>query len=173
VNLASLQWLSASIHCQNKCLKSGHIKTINHGFCIILEITVDEQLRKKELHWEDALVVMANRRRTAALSPWKPAYLPGHPVVTPVLRTTTEEKHSTAHGQYPLYEPVAYRGEEGGLGGVQPPLPKFRKSSKIVPNSIRLWKLLKIAGFRTPTPQDVRKKGSNILKLPRFAIVLH
>jgi len=26
--------------------------------------------------------------------------------------------------------------------------------------------MLKIADFRTPTPQDVRKKGSNILKLP-------
>jgi len=26
--------------------------------------------------------------------------------------------------------------------------------------------MLKIAAFRTPTPQDVRKKGSKILKLP-------
>jgi len=33
-------------------------------------------------------------------------------------------------------------------------------------NSTRLWKLLKTAEFRTPTPQDVRKKGSKILKLP-------
>ena len=32
---------------------------------------------------------------------------------------------------------------------------------------------LKIAEFRTPTPQDVPKKSSKILKLPRFAIVLH
>ena len=32
---------------------------------------------------------------------------------------------------------------------------------------------LKIAEFRTPTSQDVRKKGSKILKLPRFALVLH
>jgi hypothetical protein len=30
----------------------------------------------------------------------------------------------------------------------------------------------KIAEFRTPTPQDVWKKGSTILKVPRFAIVL-
>jgi hypothetical protein len=44
--------------------------------------------------------------------------------------------------------------------------PKFRKPTKIEPNSTRLWKLLKIAKFRTPTPQDVRKKGSKILKLP-------
>ena len=57
----------------------------------------------------------------------------------------------------------AYRG--GGLG-VQPPHPKFRRPSIIVPNSTRLWKLLKIAEFRTPTPQDIRKKGSKILKLP-------
>ena len=34
-------------------------------------------------------------------------------------------------------------------------------------------KRLKIAEFRTPTPQDVEKKGSKILKLPRLAIVLH
>jgi len=32
---------------------------------------------------------------------------------------------------------------------------------------------LKIAEFRMPTLQDVREKGSKILKLPRFAIVLH
>jgi len=47
-----------------------------------------------------------------------------------------------------------------------PPPPKFRRPSKIVPNSTRLWKLLKIAEFRTPTHQDVRKEGSKILKLP-------
>ena len=64
-------------------------------------------------------------------------------------------------------------GWGGGGLGVQTPPPKFRKPSKIVPNSTRLWKLLKIAEFRTPTPQDVRKKGSKILKLPRFATVLH
>jgi len=52
--------------------------------------------------------------------------------------------------------PVAYRGGK----------PKFRRPSKIVPNSTRLWKLLKIAEFRTPTPQDIRKKCSKILKLP-------
>jgi len=54
----------------------------------------------------------------------------------------------------------------GGVWGVQTPSPKFRTPSKIVPNSTRLWNLLKIAEFRTPTPQDVRKKGSIILKLP-------
>jgi len=35
-----------------------------------------------------------------------------------------------------------------------------------LPNSTRMWKLLTIAEFRTPTPHDVRKKGSKILKLP-------
>jgi len=59
---------------------------------------------------------------------------------------------------------VAYWG--GGLGCSNPPPPKFRRPPKIVPNSTRLWKLLKIAEFRAPTPQDVRKKGSKILKLP-------
>ena len=66
-----------------------------------------------------------------------------------------------------------WRTEGGGLGCSNSPPPKFWRPSKIVPNSTRLWKLLKIAEFRTPTHQDVRKKGSKILKLPRFAIVLH
>ena len=61
--------------------------------------------------------------------------------------------------------PVAYRG---GFGSVQtlPPPTKFRRPSKIVPNSTQLWKLLKISEFGMPTPQDIRKKGSKILKLP-------
>ena len=63
---------------------------------------------------------------------------------------------------------VAYRG--GGLGGSTPPQKKFRRPSKIVPNSTRLWKLLNIAEFRTPTHQDVQKKGSKILKLPSVRI---
>jgi len=56
---------------------------------------------------------------------------------------------------------MAYR-----RGGFQTLPPKFRRPSKIVPNSTRLWKQLKIAEFRTPTPQDVQKKASTILKLP-------
>ena len=59
---------------------------------------------------------------------------------------------------------MVHRSAFGG-GGVQIP-PKFGRPSKIVPNSTRLWKLLKIAEFRKPTPQDVRKKGIKILKLP-------
>ena len=35
-----------------------------------------------------------------------------------------------------------------------------------MPKSTRLWKLLKSAEFRTPTAQDVRKKGSKILEVP-------
>jgi len=59
----------------------------------------------------------------------------------------------------------------GGWGGggstpPPPPPPKFRRPSKIMSNSNRLWKLLKIAEFQTPTPQDVQKKGSKIQKLP-------
>jgi len=55
------------------------------------------------------------------------------------------------------------------LGGSTPPPPppgKFRRPSKIVPNRTRLWKLSTVAEFRTPTPQDVRKKVNKILKLP-------
>jgi len=52
------------------------------------------------------------------------------------------------------------------LGGPNPPPPKkIRRPSKIVLNSTRLRKLLKNAEFRTPTPQDVLKKGSKIPKL--------
>ena len=63
-----------------------------------------------------------------------------------------------------------YRKSDSGVPrgevGVSNPLPKFWKPSKIVPNSIRFLKLLKIVEFRKPTPQDVRKKGSKIPKLP-------
>jgi len=44
-----------------------------------------------------------------------------------------------------IYPPVAYS--------------KFWTPSKILQNSTQLWKLLKIAEFRTPAPQDVRKKA--------------
>ena len=47
--------------------------------------------------------------------------------------------------------------------GVQTPLPlppsKFWRPSKILPNSTRLWELLKIPEFRKPVPQEVRKGG--------------
>jgi hypothetical protein len=80
---------------------------------------------------------------------------------------------------------VAYRGG-GGVWGFKPS-PKFRSFDKAEPNSLFSGNyirnclvflfhhliILKIAEFRTPTSQDVRKKGSKILKLPRFAIVLH
>ena len=45
----------------------------------------------------------------------------------------------------------------GGVGVSNPPS-KFQRPSKIVPNSTRLWKLLKTAEFWTPIPQGVRKK---------------
>jgi len=56
---------------------------------------------------------------------------------------------------------VAYRG---GLGNANPlEIPKaLQNRAKLNP----IWKLLKIAEFRTPTPQDIRIKGSKILKLP-------
>jgi len=52
------------------------------------------------------------------------------------------------------------------VGGSPPPPRNSEappKSFQTQPNCV---KLLKIAEFRTPTPQDVRKKGSKILKLP-------
>ena len=71
---------------------------------------------------------------------------------------------------------------EGGSLGVQPP-PTFRRPPEIVPNSTRLWKLLKIAEFRTPTPQDFRNCFTlamtnklvviiNSLKVPKIKKIL-
>ena len=62
---------------------------------------------------------------------------------------------------------------EGGVGMFKSPPPKFQRPSKIVPNSTRLWKLLKIAELGCQHRKIFGKKGSKILKLPRFAIVLH
>jgi len=73
-----------------------------------------------------------------------------------------EFSHLSAHNVH-CVATVAYRG---GFGGVRTPLPKFRRPSKIVPNSNQSWKLFKIVEFRPPTSQDVWKKGSKILKLP-------
>ena len=60
----------------------------------------------------------------------------------------------------------------GGLGCSTPPPQNSEGPPKSCQTQPDLWKLLKIAEFRTPTPEDVRKKGSKILTLPRFAIVL-
>ena len=61
-----------------------------------------------------------------------------------------------------LSSPAAYRGAVGG-GGVNPPeIPKvLQNRAKLAP----IVKTVKNAEFRTPTPQDVRKKSSKILKL--------
>jgi len=54
-----------------------------------------------------------------------------------------------------------------GLGGrVQTRPPPRNSEGNLKSCQTRLWKLLKNAEFRTPTPQDVWKKGSKILKLP-------
>ena len=66
---------------------------------------------------------------------------------------------------------VQWRIQGGGLGCSNPP-----KIVKALQNRAKLnpiVKTVKVAEFRKPTPQDVRKKGSKILKLPRFATVLH
>ena len=59
---------------------------------------------------------------------------------------------------------MAYRGEGFELFNLPPPeIPKvLQNRAKFNP----IVKLLKIAEFRTPAAQDVRKKGSKILKLP-------
>ena len=73
------------------------------------------------------------------------------------------------HRAYPSYLPGdsgVPRGGFGGGGSNPHPPPKYQRPSKIVPNSTWLQKLIKITEFRMPTPQDVPKKGSEILKLP-------
>ena len=54
-----------------------------------------------------------------------------------------------------------------------PPPPEIPKALKNRAKLNPIVITVKIAEFRTPTPQDVREKGSKILKLPRFVIVLH
>jgi len=71
-----------------------------------------------------------------------------------------------------MWRTVAYRGGEG-LGGSNPPSPEIPKALQNRAKLNPIGKLLKIAEFRMPTPQNVRKKSTKILKLPRFAIVLH
>ena len=53
------------------------------------------------------------------------------------------------------------------------PPPAISKDLQNCAKLTDLRKLLKIAEFRTPVPQGVRKKGIKILKLTRFAIVLY
>ena len=74
-------------------------------------------------------------------------------------------------------------GVPRGVWGFKPPPrnPKVLTKSKRIANwaenvahsCSNVLISLKIAEFRTPAPQDIRKKGSKILKLPSFAIVLH
>ena len=58
---------------------------------------------------------------------------------------------------------MAYRRE----GNPPSEIPKgLQNRAKLNP----IVKTVKIAEFGTPAPQDVRKKGSKIIKLPRFAM---
>jgi len=59
---------------------------------------------------------------------------------------------------------VAYRG--GRDGGIQTPPPEIPKALQNRVKFNPIVKTVKITEFRTPTPKDVRKKGSKILKLP-------
>ena len=59
-----------------------------------------------------------------------------------------------------------------GLGVFKPPPPEGPPKNRAKLNPI-VKTIKKIAEFRTPTHRDVRKKGSKILKLRRFAIVLY
>jgi len=60
-----------------------------------------------------------------------------------------------------------------GFGGFNSPPPETLKALQNRAKLNPIVKTVKIAEFWMPTPQDVRKKGSEILKLLRFAIVLH
>jgi len=67
-----------------------------------------------------------------------------------------------SHMEWFWMEPRFYVTENqwrtGGVRGSNPPPPTFRRPSKIVPNSTRLWKLLKIGEFWTPTPPRCSEK---------------
>ena len=59
-----------------------------------------------------------------------------------------------------MFKPPPPRNSEGP--------PKNRAKLNPIVKTVK-----QIAEFRTPTHQDVPKKGSKILKVRRFAIVLH
>ena len=61
----------------------------------------------------------------------------------------------------------------GGWGVQNPPPPEIPKALQNRAKLTPIVKTVKNCWFSTPTPQDVQEKGSKILKLPRFAIVLH
>jgi len=68
----------------------------------------------------------------------------------------------------------SYSGvRRGVLGGFNPPPPRNFEGPTNRAKLNPIVKTVKIAEFRKPTPQDIRKKGSKILKLSRFTVVFH
>ena len=68
---------------------------------------------------------------------------------------------------------VACREGEEVWGGLTPPSPKFRRPSKIMPNSTRLWKLLKLPPVRNCFTLAMTYKLVviiNILKEPKILL---
>jgi len=130
------------------------------------------QTRGGAVGWRPALQAGRSRFRYRMMSPelsltWSfwPHYDPG--VDSASNRNYYEEYFLREKGGRCLELTTLASGVlRGCLGEFNPPPPKFRRPSKIVPNSTRLRKLLKIAEFRKPIPQDARKRGSKILKLP-------
>ena len=94
----------------------------------------------------------------------------------PICQHSEEQKVNTMH-KATHSKMQGSSGVPGGGGGfrVFKPLPEIPKAlQKIVPNSTRLWKLLKkLLNLGRQHTKMFGKKGSKILKLPRFAIVLH
>ena len=91
-----------------------------------------------------------------------------------VLYTVLVPLYTVQYTHAPQVNMLPYSGvpRRGGLGCSNPP----PRNSEGPPKSCQTQpdcENLKTAEFRTPTPQDVRKKDSKILKPPRFAIVLH
>ena len=76
------------------------------------------------------------------------------------MQTTQSAKHVV------IYEQYQWRTEGGGLESSAPPQKKIPKALQNSAKLNPIVKTIKIAEFRTPTPQDVRKKGSKILQLP-------
>ena len=83
------------------------------------------------------------------------------PTVTTVLEQTKKDEDNSNTGLMALRE-------EGGEAFVvfNPPPPEIRMALQNRAKLNPIVKTVPIAEFRTPTPQDVRKKGSKILKLP-------
>jgi len=89
------------------------------------------------------------------------------PEALPIFFTTNKLPRCTcvlARAMPVIITQQQWRTKGGGVRGFKPPPPEILKALQNCAKLNPSLKLLKIAEFRMPTHQDVRKKGSKLLK---------